>query len=125
MIKKDYILDQIEMLVKVVAKMFFKDKEGYRSILIFKSEEIGINSGFYENLIALVGKNKIDEAENILFERIEAEESIINLNTAIHFYNYLSKLPAIVLQAGDFSLDEIKEGFNEIMEIYGITDILI
>lgn len=125
MIKKDYILDQIEMLVKVVAKMVFKDKEGYESILIFKSEEIGIDRVFYENLIALVGKNKIDEAENILFERIEIDESIINLNTAIHFYNYLSKLPGEVLQTGNFSLEEVKEGFNEIMEIYGITDILI
>lgn len=125
MIKKDYILDQIEMLVKVVAKMIFKDKEGYESILIFKSEEIGIDSGFYENLIALVGKNKIDEAENILFERIEFDESIINLNMAIHFYNYLSKLPGAVLQDGNFSLEEVKEGFNEIIEIYGIMDILI
>ena len=125
MIKEDYILDQIEMLVKVVAKIIFKDDDGYENIMIFKSEEIGINRELYEDLIYLVLMQKINEAENLLFDEIEENQDIINLNTAISFYNYLNHLPIEVLKGGNFSRDEIKEGFSEIIEIYGIIDILV
>lgn len=125
MIKNDYILDQIDMLVKTLAKIVFKDKDDGESILFFKSEEIGLNISLYDKLISLVIDNNIDKAEDLLFEEIEDDASIINLNTAISFYNYLNQLPLDKLKLGDFSKEEIKEGFSEVVELYKIVDILV
>ena len=68
MIKNDYILDQLEMMIKVGAKLLFKDKDGNENILIFKSEEIGINKELYNKLMAMILNLDINGAENILFE---------------------------------------------------------
>ena len=125
MIKNDYILDQLEMMIKVGAKLLFKDKDGNENILIFKSEEIGINKELYNKLMAMILNLDINGAENILFECLEKNKDLLHLNTALTFYNYLYSLNRTILQAGDFTRDEIKEGLDEILELYGISEIMV
>ena len=125
MIKNDYILDQLEMMIKVGAKLLFKDKDGNENILIFKSEEIGINKELYNKLMAMILNLDINGAENILFESIEKNKDLLHLNTALTFYNYLYSLNRTILQAGDFTRDEIKEGLDEILELYGISEMMV
>ena len=42
MIRKDYILNQIEMLARVTATLIFRDRDGEEGILIFNSASEGI-----------------------------------------------------------------------------------
>jgi len=44
MIRKDYILNQIEMLARIGAKLILKDSGDQDIIIIFNGQEIGLNN---------------------------------------------------------------------------------
>ncbi|MDD2371140.1 MAG: DUF6483 family protein [Firmicutes bacterium] len=124
MIKKDYIMNQIEMLTQMAAKLILRDDAGQDSIVIFNSQEIGLNNDLNKELGELVKKREINSAENMLFFEIEKDLNLINFNTAIAFYDGLTKMDKSVLRECDFQMDEISEGFGEVCELYQIVDIV-
>lgn len=124
MIRKDYILNQIEMLARIGAKLILKDSGGQDSIIIFNGQEIGLNNNLNEELEVLLAKRKINEAENHLFFELEKDLNLVNLNTAITFYNSLVKMDKEVLNENDFHEEEITEGFGQVCELYQIVDIV-
>ncbi len=124
MIRKDYILNQIEMLSQIVAKFIVKDETGQDSIIIFNSKEIGLNNELYNKLGLLVKERDINGAENQLFSEIEKDMTLINFNTAVAFYDGLTKMDKSLLKECDFQQEEITEGFSEVCELYQIVDIV-
>jgi hypothetical protein len=124
MIRKDYILNQIEMLSRIGAKLILKDSGGQDSIIIFNGQEIGLNNNLNEELEILLAKRKINEAENHLFFMLEKDLNLVNLNTAITFYNSLVKMDKEILKENDFHQEEITEGFSQVCELYQIVDIV-
>lgn len=124
MIRKDYILNQIEMLARIGAKLILKDSGGQDSIIIFNGQEIGLNNNLTEELEMLLSKKQINEAENHLFFELEKDLNLVNLNTAINFYNSLVKMDKEILKENDFHEEEITEGFGQVCELYQIVDIV-
>lgn len=124
MIRKDYILNQIEMLARIGAKLILKDSGGQDSIIIFNGQEIGWNNNLTEELEMLLSKKQINEAENHLFFELEKDLNLVNLNTAINFYNSLVKMDKEILKENDFHEEEITEGFGQVCELYQIVDIV-
>lgn len=124
MIRKDYILNQIEMLARIGAKLILKDSGGQDSIIIFNGQEIGLNNNLNEELEILLSKKQINEAENQLFFELEKDLNLVNLNTAINFYNSLVKMDKEILKENDFYEEEITEGFGQVCELYQIVDIV-
>lgn len=124
MIRKDYILNQIEMLARIGAKLILKDSGGQDSIIIFNGQEIGLNNNLNEELEILLSKRQINEAENQLFFELEKDLNLVNLNTAINFYNSLVKMDKEILKENDFHEEEITEGFGQVCELYQIVDIV-
>lgn len=124
MIKKDYIMNQLEMLVRIGAKIIFRDTEGRESILIFNSQTQGLDRNLLENLVKLAEEGRIDEAENLLFREVEEKRDVERLNTAIRFYSYLNSVDGNQLKHSGFSKEEIRDGFSDICALYGIVDIL-
>lgn len=124
MIRKDYILNQIEMLARIGAKLILKDSGGHDSIIIFNGQEIGLNNDLNQELQMLLAKRKINDAENHLFFELEKDLNLVNLNTAISFYNSLVKLDKEILKENDFHEEEITEGFGQVCELYQIVDIV-
>ncbi len=124
MIRKDYILNQIEMLAQIAAKLILRDKTGQDSIIIFNSKEIGLNLELHKELGEFVKQRDINGAENLLFLEIEKDMTLINFNTAIAFYDGLTKMDKALLLECDFQQDEITEGFGEVCELYQIVDIV-
>ena len=124
MIRKDYILNQIEMLSQIVAKFIVRDETGQDSIIIFNSKEIGLNNELYNKLGLLVKERDINGAENQLFSEIEKDMTLINFNTAVAFYDGLTKMDKSLLKECDFQQEEITEGFSEVCELYQIVDIV-
>ncbi len=124
MIKKDYIMNQIEMLTQMAAKLILRDTNGQDSIIIFNSQEIGLNNDLNKELGELVKKREINNAENLLFYEIDKDMNLMNFNTAIAFYDGLTKMDKSLLKECDFEQDEISEGFGEVCELYQIVDIV-
>ena len=124
MIRKDYIMNQIEMLTKIGAKLIMRDSSGLESIIIFNSQEIGLNNDLNKELERLILQKDINGAENLLFNELEKDLNLINLNSAIVFYNKLANMDKSSLEACDFHTEEISEGFGEVCELYQIVDIV-
>lgn len=124
MIRKDYIMNQIEMLASTSAKLILGNKAGQEEIIIFNSQETGLNYDLEKELALLLKERNLNKAENRLYEEIEKDTNLINLNTAVSFYNKLVKMDKDALKEGDFDQEEISEGFKGVCDIYEIRDIL-
>lgn len=120
MFENDYIMKQIELSAKFLAKLIFgKESPEYR----LKYEETGNETPadlLHLTLSRMVADGQINEAENLLYEQIEKEQTADNLEVAIDFYDSLSRLDEETLDECDFSRIEILEGLENIKRMYGI-----
>ena len=92
MFENDYILKQIEMSTKFLAKLIFgKESPEYK----LQYDEIA-NAKPIDllclTLRRMIDEGEINEAENLLYENIEREARAEYLEIAIDFYDRLSKL---------------------------------
>lgn len=120
MFENDYILKQIEMSTKFLAKLIFgKESPEYK----LQYDEIA-NAKPIDllclTLRRMIDEGEINEAENLLYDNIEREARAEYLEIAIDFYDRLSKLSADRLDECDFSRAEIFEGLENVKRIYGI-----
>lgn len=120
MFENDYILKQIEMSTKFLAKLIFgKESPEYK----LQYDEIA-NAKPIDllclTLRRMIDEGEINEAENLLYENIEREARAEYLEIAIDFYDRLSKLSADRLDECNFSRAEIFEGLENVKRIYGI-----
>lgn len=120
MFENDYILKQIEMSTKFLAKLIFgKESPEYK----LQYDEIA-NAKPIDllclTLRRMIDEGEINEAENLLYENIKREARAEYLEIAIDFYDRLSKLSADRLDECDFSRAEIFEGLENVKRIYGI-----
>ncbi|AMP20473.1 hypothetical protein AZF37_04185 [endosymbiont 'TC1' of Trimyema compressum] len=60
----------------------------------------------------MINSGEINEAENILFDKIYRISSESNLKAALFFYTELLKLPPEYLKKCNYTIEEIEEGFR-------------
>ena len=124
MITEDFLMRQIEIVARTLAKIIFnKETTEY---MIVDPDKITETDVVYNDLIKLIDDGKIDEAENILFEKIEEELEEnpcgrIYLEVAIDFYSRLNNLSNKILDDCGFEREEIDEGIRTVTEMYGIN----
>ena len=124
MITEDYLMRQIEIIARTLAKLLF-DKSTPEYV-IPDYRQLSEADIFYNRLLKLIDEKQLNEAENLLFEQIEAElgenyESRVILEIAIDFYSKLNDLDDDILESCGFEREEIDEGIREIAELYGIS----
>ena len=116
MVTKDWYMRQIEMMIQFIAKVIFR-----RDTMEYSIPDL-LNKTFYdllhEQLLALIHEGKIDEAENLLFDRLE-EGNLSCFHVAVDFYLRLNKLPDDELDSLGFSREEIDAGLKDAAKIYG------
>lgn len=95
MYENDYLTQQIERICKVLSKMF------------------------------MIEVGNVNEAEDLLFENVEADDIGYCIEAAIYFYAELNKLDNDTLKKYNFSKDEILDGLNEIQQKYNFDTIII
>ena len=123
MIKQDWLMSQIEIIARTLAKLIFdKDTAEYEIIDYRIPTETDI---IFNRLRGLIDEKKINEAENLLFEKVYAEVeenpgSKKYLEVAIDFYSRLNDLNSKVLDECGFEREEIDEGIREVADIYNI-----
>jgi hypothetical protein len=117
MFADDYIMRQIEGLSRMLARVLFdRDMESEELHL----DEDGTLSGsdvLAYRLKKLLHERKINEAENLLFETLEASPLPSYGRTALDFYREISTLSDEELAAADFSREEIADGLREVQRL--------
>lgn len=118
MYEYDYIMRMINDLARFLAKFFFdKDMVVYK----LSDEESYTQTDYvHKQLLLLIKEGKINEAENLLFEKMDPKSKKY-MKSALDFYERLNNLDDQFLEKNNFSREEIGEGLKAIAKEFGLT----
>ncbi|MCM1174581.1 MAG: DUF6483 family protein [Blautia sp.] len=117
MFEQDYVMRLIREMVRAILKLLFHiNTESPSAELPEKSEQ----KETLNELLDMVDKGRINEAENLIYE-ITEETDKNNLELALLFYSYLNDKNDNFLEDNNFSRDEIKQGLMDTVSKYGLS----
>lgn len=118
----DWMLRQIEMMTRFVANVVFgkKESEVHYEIIgnMYDSDTLTTTDLLHLKLMEMIREGEYGKAEDLLFENLVYSDKYIEL--ASDFYQRLNQLSDDQLDAGDFSREEIYDGYIEIMALLGV-----
>jgi|SRR5690625_911656 len=117
MYERDWILRQIQSMVKFIARSLFKKEDMVYEIR--DKDSYSESDLVYRDIIHLLNERKINEAEDLLFEKIRTS-NIDYLKIALDFYSRLNQLSDEQLEINDFSREEIRLGVQDVMKLYNL-----
>ena len=124
MFEEDYILRMTRDLTRAILKLVFnKDIDSPTEELLKDLDK----SEFAVHLIAMIDAGQINEAENLLFESTEADDTAA-LKMALLFYSYLNEKSDEFLEENHFSREEVFQGLSDYAsenELSEITDLFL
>ena len=113
----DWLLKQINVVSEFLQKLF-TDMETSRKLN--ENEQYQKDSFEFERLLEnLIEEDRINDAENILFEKLETN-NLMYATIATRFYDKLKGLPDEKLQKSNYSRDEILQGLNDMCDMFGL-----
>lgn len=113
----DWLLKQINVVSEFLQKLF-TDMETSRKLN--ENEQYQKDSFEFERLLEnLIEEDKINDAENILFEKLETN-NLMYATIATRFYDKLKGLSDEKLQKSNYSRDEILQGLNDMCDMFGL-----
>ncbi len=77
----------------------------------------------FQKLIHLVNEGRINDAENQLWDLLDKDQAR-HFQMALLFYDHLNDLEDDVLEAEDFSREEVADGLVRVMKLYGYEDMV-
>ncbi len=80
-------------------------------------------ASFYQRLINMIDEGKINEAENELLEMINVDQKD-DLKLSLSIYNYLNMKEDDFLIQNNYSRQEIADGVNNILSIFGYDGLI-
>gem|GEM_PF-333133 len=111
LLKNDWIVRQIEGMAKMLAKIIFnKESTDYQISEETNQSDTGL---LFLQLTELIDSGKINEAENLLFDKLDPSNKRY-LELAIDFYSKLNSLSDASLEKSEFSREEINEGLTSV-----------
>ena len=115
-LKQDCILRMIEELINVLIKTLDTKRKDDNI-----DEDLFENNEFLKRLKMLVDDNKINEAENELFDKLDIS-SYKDFFIGMEFYKYLNSKEDEFLNSSDYTREEIIEGLSDLSKKYGFGD---
>ncbi|MFR4777991.1 MAG: DUF6483 family protein [Finegoldia magna] len=113
----DWLLKQINVVSEFLQKLF-TDIETNRKLN--ENEQYQKDSFEFERLLEnLIEQDRINDAENILFEKLETN-NLMYATIATRFYDKLKGLSDEKLQKSNYSRDEILQGLNDMCDMFGL-----
>ena len=106
MVEQDYIMRLIKELVRAILKVIFHTDIDMPSVEMLKDSQ---RRCALEELLNLIDRGEINEAENRLSELLE-DGGGQELELALLFYSHLNEKSNDFLESHDFSREEIKAG---------------
>jgi len=118
MFQEDWAMRQISFAIQFIARLLLKaDVVEYKIQDIYRQTETDM---LYSRLNTMVEEGRINEAENLLFESLDPDDTN-HLILALDFYQRLNDKSDAELEENSFSREEIESGLNDIKEQFGIT----
>lgn len=118
MVEQDYIMRLIKELVRAILKVIFHTDIDMPSVEMLKDSQ---RRCVLEELLNLIDRGEINEAENRLSELLE-DGGGQELELALLFYSHLNEKSNDFLEAHDFSREEIKSGLEDAMGSQGLGE---
>jgi len=115
---KDWFMSQIRMAIQAVARLVFGRTDATYE-LRDESDRTATDM-FHLRLRGLLNEHRIDEAETLLFDMMDADNRD-HLLIALDFYGRLNDMDDEELAEGNFSREEIEKGLNDVKTQYGIS----
>ena len=113
----DWLLKQINVVSEFLQKLF-TDMETSRKLN--ENEQYQKDSFEFERQLEnLIEEDRINDAENILFEKLETN-NLMYATIATRFYEKLKGLSDEKLQKSNYSRDEILQGLNDMCDMFGL-----
>lgn len=109
---KKSINDLIRMTA-IIAFGAFQEKYKQPKFLENSAED-----SLYLKLMHMIDEGKINEAENLLIERLESKK-LEDLQLALDIYNYMNEKSDEFLQSNNFERIEIEEGVKSVIIQFG------
>lgn len=119
--ERDYIMRMIKEAARVLFSLIFGKK--YTQAELPKENKFSVSGSSLDELKGLADQGKINEAENILLEKLDPENPE-ELAAAVLFYEYVSEKGREFLEDHDYSLEEAAEGIKKIAEYAGYEALL-
>ena len=116
MFEQDYIMRLIKEIIRTILKLLFHIDTEIPTIELLETEE---EQTTLETLLNMVDDGDINEAENRIFELVEAGKSE-SLELVLLFYSYLNDKSDEFLAENDFSRKEIQDDLKYILSKYGL-----
>jgi hypothetical protein len=119
MFEKDYIMRLVKQAVRMLLKLLFNIDTAVPIEQIIEQEQ---EKQLIKRLIKMVDEGEINEAENELCDII-ADADRKYLKTALVFYYHLSEKSEDFLLQHDYTPQEIREGVESLVSLYGLKDL--
>lgn len=119
MYEQDYIMRLIKEMVRAILKLLFNIDTESPTVELLENTEA---KETLTDLLEMVDKGKINEAENLIYDLIDAKNED-SLKLAILFYSYLNDKSDEFLEDNDFSREEVKAGIEEVADKFGLSGI--
>lgn len=119
--EQDYIMRMIKQMVKALIS-FVLGKENPLVELPLE-EQYRSSEGFKRELLDMVNDGLINEAENLLYEKIDYSHKE-SVSDAVAFYGYLNELDNDFLEQHNYTREEVAEGLKNIASRTGVESIV-
>ncbi|MGN0416079.1 MAG: DUF6483 family protein [Agathobacter sp.] len=136
--ENDFIMRQVRDMVRMLAKVLFgkntatyeyhedflnetslDDQESNRLLNDENRKKVLLSDRLYFQLITMVNAGKINEAENLLSDKLDEDENGF-FEAAPGFYEYLNTLSDDFLEKHDYSREEVKDGAQNLADRKGL-----
>lgn len=119
MFENEYILRLIKAGINT-ALALFAGKDAVKSDVDIENDNFVFSKDKVLEFIVrkYTREGRLNEAEDVLFEAIEAEKSKKNLEVALAFYEEIDNLDEATLIKYNFSKAEIRQGREDIKKIF-------
>lgn len=114
---KDWFMMQVEQMVEFVARVVFG--ESYNEYQVEDYDNLTEEDKLFIGITALLNENKISEAEEYLFEKVDVE-NMKQFRVVLDFYQKLNNFSDEELEENNFSREMVFNGLKNISERFGI-----
>lgn len=105
----DYLMRQIEDMARLCSEVLFAKHT--EPLPVFDEQgNVTENGVLYRRLRMLCSRGRVNEAENLLFDRLDAPGGEALLPAAVQFYKDIQNWEDAALEQADFSRAEILDG---------------
>ncbi|HIT91229.1 MAG TPA: hypothetical protein IAC41_12545 [Candidatus Merdenecus merdavium] len=124
MFEQDYIMRLIFELIRFFIKAIFNIDIKQKEVIDGEDLQMSdIGKEKLKYLQALIKKGNINQAEDLLYQEMEIS-SQEDLKVGLLFYESLNQLDPAFLEESGFTYEEIKDGVERLLTLYGYQTLL-